>query len=323
MKKVNKSTRKKIFVSGGAGFIGSNLVKKLLDIGYYVTAYDNLSLGKIDFIENYLTNPAFRFAKEDLLNIHALKENMADHDAVFHMAANSDISYGMKFTDIDLKQGILATYNILECMRLNKIEKIVFASSSAIYGEPTKMPTPEDYGPLLPISFYGASKLACEGYITAFVHNFGMQAWIYRFANIIGKNGTHGVIYDFIKKLRETPNRLEILGDGRQAKPYVYVEDCVEGMLFAYEHSHDAVNYFNLTGSGTTDVNRIAKIVVQEMGLKNVEFVYTGQSRGWKGDVPQVELDAIRINKLGWRPKYSSDEAVEIATRILVRQIER
>lgn len=321
MKEKNKLAKQKIFISGGAGFIGSNLVERLVQSGCFVTAYDNLSLGKKEFIEAHLDNPNFKFVQKGLLNFAILKKYMTGHDIVFHMAANSDISSGVNFTDVDLKQGVLATYNVLECMRLNKIKRIIFGSTSAVYAEAKKMPTSEDYGPLLPISFYGASKLGCEGYITAFVHNFGMQAWIYRFANVVGKNATHGVIYDFIKKLRKTPRCLQILGDGKQRKPYIFVDDCLKGMFFGYRYANEAVNCFNLAGRGTTDVDTIARIVVQEMGLKNVEFVYTGQNRGWQGDVPQVRLDATKIKKLGWKPKYTSEQAVKLATKILIKQI--
>ncbi len=318
----SRLTGKRIFISGGAGFIGSNLAGLLLGMGCRVTAFDNLSLGKVSFIENYLDNPAFNFVEEDLLNKKVLRKAMAGHDIVFHLAANSDISDSSQSTDIDLKLGVIATYNVLENMRLNKIEEIVFSSTSTIYGEPDLKPTPEDYGPLLPISFYGASKLACEGYITAFAHNFGIRAWIYRLANIVGPNGTHGVIYDFIHKLKKSPRCLKILGDGKQSKPYLYIDDCLEGMLFAYEHGRNEVNYFNLTCRDTTNVTTIAKFVIREMGLKNVRFDYTGQSRGWSGDVPQVELDPAKINKLGWKPTYSSDEAVRLAVKDLVEELE-
>ena len=218
-----------VFLTGGAGFIGSNLAAFLLEQGYRVTIYDNLVLGKREFIEPLLGDDC-RFIEADLLDLERVKGEMAGHDLVFHLAANSDISYGAEFTDVDLKNGTLATYHVLEAMRVNEIKRIVFASTSAVYGVAETLPTPEDYGPLYPISLYGASKLACEGLITAFAHNFGQQAWIYRFANIIGRNGTHGALVDFIRRPRKTPDRLQILGDGRQAKPYIHVSDCVGAM---------------------------------------------------------------------------------------------
>lgn len=321
MKKTNKLTKKKIFVTGGAGFIGTNLVGRLLDIGCRVTVYDNLSLGKEEFIKKYFANPHFKFVKEDLLNLDILNENIANHNLVFHLAANSDISFNSQSTDIDLKQGTIATYNVLEAMRMNGIKEIVFASTSAVYSEPTKMPTPEVYGPLFPISLYGASKLACEGLISAFCHSFDFKTWIFRFANITGINGTHGVIYDFIKKLKNNPNRLKILGDGNQSKPFLHVSECVDGMIYGYSHSFDAVNVFNLTCKGATNVKTIAKIVIYEMGLKDVRLEFSGADRGWKGDVSQVRLADSKLKRLGWKAKLTSDEAVRIGVKELLNQI--
>ena len=312
---------RKAFVTGGAGFIGSNLVESLLNEGFNVTAYDNLSLGKGAFIEKFLTRPSFKFVKEDLLKIDALKKHMAGHDAIFHMAANSDISHGARFTDVDLKQGTIATYNVLEAMRINGIREIIFSSSSAVYGEPSKMPTDEGYGPLLPISLYGASKLACEGLISAFCHNFNFRAWVFRFGNIVGINGTHGVIYDFIKKLRGNPGKLEVLGDGSQSKPYLHVRECTEGMLYGYSHSSNEINVFNLACEGASSVTTIAETVIEEMGLEKVSVEYTGGKRGWVGDVPQVRLDHSNMERLGWKAKHTSDEAMRIATRELLKQI--
>lgn len=320
-KKINKLVKKSIFVTGGAGFIGSNLVSKLLNMGYRVTAYDNLSLGKIEFVEKHFTNPKFKFINGDLLNIDVLKENIANHKVVFHMAANSDINLNTHSTDVDLKQGTIATYNILEAMRINRIKEIVFASTSTIYGEPTKKPTPENYGPLLPISLYGASKLACEGLISAFCHNFGFKSWIFRFANIVGTNGTHGVIYDFIKKLRNNPKKLKIMGDGNQSKPYLHVSECIDGMLYGYSHSTDDVNVFNLTCKDATNVKTIAKIIFVEMGLMDIRIKFSRGNRGWIGDVPQVELDDSKLNKIGWKTKFNSNEAVKKSVKELLKQI--
>jgi len=198
------------------------------------------------------------------------------------------------------------------------VKQIVFSSSSTVYGETPSIPLPENYGPLLPISVYGAAKLAAEALISSFCHTFDMQGWIFRFANVVGERGTHGVIVDFIKKLRRNPKELEILGDGRQRKNYLYVEDCVDGILFGFDHSKDQINLFNLGSTGATEVTRIAEMVVEEMGLKDVKFSYTGGERGWKGDVPKFQFDVSKINKLGWNAKYSSDEAVRKAIRDLL-----
>ena len=306
------------FITGGAGFIGSNLVKSLIEEND-VTVYDDLSLGKKEFVSKYIGSSKFKFIEADLLDFNVLKDSIKGHDIVFHLAANSDISNN-QLTDIDLKNGTIATYNVLEAMRRNNIRQVVFSSSSAVYGEANIKPTSEDFGPLLPISLYGASKLACEGLIAAFCHNFGMKAWIFRFANIAGDRGTHGVIVDFIRKLGKNSKEMEILGDGEQAKPYLYVKDCVEGMLYGFANSNDEVNYFNLSSDGSTKVKMIASILVEEMGLKNVEFKFTGTSRGWPGDVPEVEMDTRKLAKLGWKCKLSSDESLRKAVRELLKE---
>lgn len=311
----------KIFVTGGAGFIGSNLCGFLLKRGHAVTAYDNLLLGRREFLRDFKGNPRFRFVKADLLDKKRLFKEIKGHDCVFHMAANSDIGQGAKYTDLDLNIGTIATYNVLEGMRLKGIGKIVFASSSAIYGDsPRIMPTPEDYGPLFPISFYGASKLACEALISAFCHNYGIRAWIYRFANIIGRNGTHGAACDFVARLIEDPTRLRVLGDGAQAKPYLHVSDCVEGIWFGYTHAKEELNYFNLAVAGATTVRRIAERVIREMGLPRTKIEYTGGMRGWRGDVPQVRLDGKKLARLGWGASRTSDKAVELGVGELVGQ---
>ena len=194
-----------------------------------------------------------------------------------------------------------------------------FASSSTIYGETPPFALPENYGPLLPISVYGAAKLAAEGLISSFCHTFDMQGWIFRFANVVGERGTHGVIVDFINKLRKNPKELEILGDGKQKKPYLYVKECVDGILFGFEHANEKMNFFNLGCDSITEVTRIGELVAEEMGLKNVIFRYTGGKRGWKGDVPQFQFDIEKIRKLGWKPKYNSDEAVKKAIQDLLQ----
>jgi len=311
----------KIFITGGAGFIGSNLVDKLMKENYKVVVYDNLSSGKKKFVSPYLANSNFKLITGDLLNKNLLGKNMKGCDIVFHLAANSDISYGTKYTDVDLKQGTIATYNLLEVMRRRDVKKIVFASTSAVYGEAKIAPTAENYGPLFPISYYGASKLACEGLISAFCQNYNIQAWIFRFANVVGKNGTHGVVVDFIKKLRKNPRALEILGDGRQAKPYLYAKECVEGILYGVKNSDKRLNYFNLSCPGATRTKIIADIVVKEMDLKNVSYKYTGGKRGWLGDVPQVRLDPTKINNLGWKAKLTSSQAVKMGVQALLKQI--
>lgn len=316
----------KILVTGGAGFIGSNLSRKLSDSKYFpveeIVVIDNLSLGKKEFIDDLIDDERFFFYKEDLLNFETTLKIFEKHnfDLVWHLSANSDIGYGAKFTDWDLKQGTLVTYNILECMKRTNVKKIIFASTSAIYGEATVLPTPENYGPLHPISFYGASKLACEGLITAFCHNFEFQAWIYRFGNIVGKNGTHGAIFDFINKLKRNQSELEVLGNGNQAKPYLYAEDCVDGMAFGFKNSSSQVNFFNLACEGATSVSVIAKSVI-DIVSPTANIKYTGGERGWVGDVAQVRLDTKKMEDIGWKATYTSDEAVKKAIDDLVKKV--
>lgn len=307
----------KAFVTGGAGFIGSHLVDRLIEKGNKVTVFDNLSSGKKDFINHHFDNKNFIFIEDDLLNKKRMKETIKDHDVVFHIAANPDVRGGATDPSIAEKD-MQATYNLLDAMRKTDVKKIVFSSSSVIYGETPEKPLPENYGPLLPISVYGAAKLASEGLISSFAHTFDMQGWIFRFANVVGIRGTHGVIVDFINKLKKNPNELEILGDGKQKKPYLYVTECVDGIMHGFERSDEEINVFNLGVDSATRVTRIGELVVEEMGLKDVEFKYTGGKRGWKGDVPHFQFDIGKIKKLGWKPELSSDEAVRKAIRDLL-----
>lgn len=305
----------KVFVTGGAGFIGSHLVDKLINKGNIVTVYDNLSSGKKQYIKQHLENNNFSFIQADLLDLKQVKKEIKGHDVVFHIAANPHVRLGEKQTDLDLKYETIATYNVLESIRVNNIKKIIFSSSSVVYGETPEISLTETYGPTLPISLYGAGKLASEGLISAFCGTFDLQAWIYRFANVVGTRGTHGVVVDFIEKLKRNPKELEILGDGKQCKPYLHVSDCVEGIIFGLEHSYDKINLLNLGCKTNTTVTKIAEMVVEEMGLNGVSFKYTGGKRGWKGDVPRFQLDADKMNKLGWNERYTSDEAVKKAIK--------
>ena len=310
------------FVTGGAGFIGSHLVDRLVREGYEgIVVYDNFSSGRREFIEHHLGKRYFRLVEADLLDWERVdRELEEEYDVVFHLAAIPDVRIGSIKPEVS-KIDIMATYNLLDAMRRRDIEKIVFSSSSTVYGEAPPIPLKEDFGPLLPISMYGAAKLACEGLISSFSHTYDMKAWIFRFANVVGPRCTHGVIYDFIRKLRKNPEELEILGDGRQKKSYLYISDCIDGMIYALERSKERINLFNLGTEGATEVNEIARMVVEEMGLKSVRFRYTGGDRGWKGDVPRFRFDIGKIRSMGWRPRYDSDEAVRKAIRDLLREI--
>ena len=302
----------KYFITGGAGFIGSHLVDHLIEENNEVTVYDDLSLGSSKFIEQHFGKSNFHFVNADLFDFDTLSQSITGHDFIFHLAANPDIRAGTEKTDLDLKQGILATYNVLEAMRLNNIKKIVFTSSGTVYGEVTE-PVAENLGPLLPISLYGAGKLSAEGFISAFCHLFDMRAWIFRLANVVGTRCGHGVIFDFINKLRQDQTRLEVLGDGRQEKSYLHIDDCIDGILLGIERSQEQVNVLNLGTDSFTNVTIIAKTVIEAMDLSGVKIEYTGGERGWKGDVPQVKFDIRKIKQVGYKPKYSSDEAVRRA----------
>lgn len=309
---------KKILVTGGTGFIGSHLVDCLMKKGNRVLVFDNLSSGRMEFIEHHLENPDFSFVKGDLLDAEAIETACKDVDMVYHVAANPDVKLGASDTKVHLDQNILATYNLLEAMRKSNAKKIAFTSTSTVYGEASIMPTPEDYGPLIPISLYGASKLACEALITSYSHTFDMQAWIFRFANIVGPRSTHGITVDFIKKLKENSHRLEILGDGKQEKSYLHVSECVNSILFAIEKSKEEVNIFNIGSEDTISATEIGKIVVEEMGLSGVEFTYTGGSRGWKGDVPRMRLGIEKLKTIGWKPEYTSERSVRETARAVL-----
>lgn len=302
------------FVTGGAGFAGSYVVDRLSKRGE-VIVYDNLSWGKEELIKHHLGEDNFHFIKADILDFKLLKEAMEGCDVVFHFAAWNDIEAGTRNTELDLKNGTIGTYNVLIAMKENGIKEVVFSSSAALYGEALNTSIAEDYGPQLPISLYGASKLACEGLISACCHLFSMKSWIFRFSNVVGKRQTHGVILDFIRKLQQNPEELEILGDGTQERPFFLADDCAEGILFAYDHAREPVNLFNLGCSSFTDITTVAKIVVEEMGLQGVKFKYTGGKRGWPGDVLVVHFNVEKIGKMGWQAKHSSDEAVRLATR--------
>ena len=307
------------FVTGGAGFIGSFVVDRLAKKNM-VTVYDNLSTGKEEFIASHFGQPYFKFVKADLLDFHRLHEAMRDHESVWHIAANPDIRKGTESTRVDLEQNTLATYNALEAARRCDIKTFVFSSTSTVYGRAKVMPTPEDAGPCLPISLYGASKLACEGLVSAYAELYGIKSWIYRFANIIGHRSTHGIIYDMVEKLNKDRRTLEVLGNGKQRKSYLLVEECVDAMVFGFRHAKDQVNYFNLGADDQVTVKRIIDIIVEEAKLKDTKVKYTGGESGWKGDVPRFLLDTRKMARLGWSAKHTSEEAIREAARIVITE---
>jgi UDP-glucose 4-epimerase len=309
-------------ITGGAGFIGSHLAEELLARGWAVRVLDNLSTGSMENVLHLESNARFDFRNGYCQSIKDVQDAMKECDVVFHLAANREVRTGLTNTRVDLEQNVIATHNVLECMRRSETAKtLVFSSTSTVYGDAIIIPTPEDYGPLEPISLYGASKLACEALISAFCHMFALRAIIYRFANVVGARCNHGVVYDFIRKLKKNPKELEILGDGRQSKSYLLVDDCVEAFLFGLEHSEDLLKVYNVGSEDRINVTTIARVVVEEMGLRDVNFHYSGGvngGRGWKGDVKEMLLDVSKLKGLGWKPRHNSLESIRSTTRSLI-----
>jgi UDP-glucose 4-epimerase len=314
-----------VFVTGGAGFIGSHLVDRMIGRGVRVTVYDNFVSGKREWIAHHASNPLFKLVEADLLDRAKLTEAIAGHDVVWHFGANTDIPSGFKQTRLDLDNCVVATCNTLEAMKTHGIQRMLFASSGAVYGEVASTSTTEVAGPLLPLSLYGAGKLACEAFISAYASLFGIRAWMFRFGNVIGSRMGHGVIYDFIQKLMKNPHELEILGDGKQEKNYFMVDECLDGMEHALEHipmtAEKPSDVFNLGAQSSSPVPTIARIVIEEMGLKDVKYRYTGGRGGWPGDQPRVQLVFDQMKKHGWSAKRSSDEAVRLAARAVIHDL--
>ena len=299
----------KAFVSGGAGFIGSNLVDRLLDVGHEVTVYDNLSTGLLQFLKNARDFDRFRLVEGDLLDEGSLSEAIAGHEFVFHLAANADVRFGTEHPRRDLEQNTIVTNNVLEAMRKNGISKIAFASTGSVYGDATVIPTPENAPFPIQTSLYAASKLAGEGLIAAYCGGFGFQSWIFRFVSILGERYTHGHVFDFYRKLKQNPSRLEVLGNGKQRKSYLYIQDCIDAMLFALEKSNESVNVLNLGVDGYCEVNDSIGWICEELEV-TPKLEYSGGDRGWIGDNPFIFLDTSKIRDLGWKPKLSIQEGV-------------
>ena len=299
----------KAFVSGGAGFIGSSLVDRLLDVGHEVTVYDNLSTGLLQFLEYARDFDRFRLVEGDLLDEDSLSEAIAGHEFVFHLAANADVRFGTEHPRRDLEQNTIVTNNVLEAMRKNGISKIAFASTGSVYGDATVIPTPENAPFPIQTSLYAASKLAGEGLIAAYCGGFGFQSWIFRFVSILGERYTHGHVFDFYRKLKQNPSRLEVLGNGKQRKSYLYIQDCIDAMLFALEKSNESVNVLNLGVDGYCEVNDSIGWICEELGV-TPKLEYSGGDRGWIGDNPFIFLDTSKIRDLGWKPKLSIQDGV-------------
>jgi UDP-glucose 4-epimerase len=311
----------KTLVTGGAGFIGSHLVDKLIDLGKDVRVIDNFASGSREHLTQWNDDPRMEIMEVDLLDVAFLDSALKGCDEVYHLAANPEVNAKNASPEDHFRQNIEATYNLLEAMKRSGKQKfIAFTSSSTVYGEAETIPTREDYGPLVPISLYGASKLACEALLTAYASMYGFRAIIYRLANVVGPRSNHGVIYDFVHKLRDNPDELEVLGDGSQSKSYLYIEDCITGLLKGMERGN-RVDIYNIGSWDRTNVLEIAETVKDEMGLSGARIRLTGGidgGRGWRGDVKIMQLDMEELRSVGWTPIYGSLEAVKLTARSLI-----
>jgi len=316
----------KILVTGGAGFIGSHLCDSLAEHNCEITILDNFSAGLIGNIQHLLEQMPrkVKLLKGDCTNSINVKKALRNVEMVFHFAANPEVRLELSDPKTCFRQNIYATYALLQQLRANpKPHTIIFVSTSTVYGEPETIPTPENYAPLQPISLYGASKLASEALISAYAHTYNLKAVIYRLANTVGPRSQHGVIHDFIQKLKKNPNELEILGDGAQTKSYLYISDCIKAMLLGLEKSKNQVEIYNIGSEDQIDVKTIAQIIIEEMELKNVKLTYTGGvngGRGWKGDVKNMLLDVSKLKSLGWKPKYTSAQAIKTAAQTILKE---
>ena len=316
----------RILVTGAAGFIGSHLTDRLLERGLEVIGFDNLSSGSRANLATALRNPRFRFVEDDILDPRAIRQALEKCVLVFHLAADPEVRVGAENPDSHFRQNLEGTYNLLETVRERSTEtRLIFASTSTVYGEASVVPTPESYGPMLPISTYGATKLGCEALAASYTELLPLQVIIFRFANVVGSLSRHGVIYDFIKKLQKNPNELEVLGDGTQTKSYLHISDCIDAFLMTLSDQlwGKKMEIYNIGSEEQTNVLNIARIVTETMGLKKVKIRTTTGLGGkaWPGDVPKMQLDISRIKTRGWTPKIRSDEAVRLASKELVQEL--
>ena len=297
------------FVTGAAGFIGSTVVDRLLARGQIVVGYDNLSTGMIKFLEGALSNPNFRFMEGDLQDVETLNRAMREAEFVFHLAANADVRFGTERPRRDLEQNTIVTFNVLEAMRANGARRIAFSSTGSIYGEAAVFPTPEDAPFPVQTSLYGASKLACEGLIQAYCEGFGFQSYIFRFVSVLGERYTHGHVFDFYQRLLASPDYLDVLGNGRQRKSYMYVGDCVDAIFLAIDRAQAKTNIFNLGNDEYIELNESISWISEYLGVRP-RLIYSGGDRGWIGDNPFIFLDTRRIQALGWKPSLTIRDGV-------------
>ncbi|OGT42157.1 MAG: nucleoside-diphosphate sugar epimerase [Gammaproteobacteria bacterium RIFCSPHIGHO2_12_FULL_40_19] len=308
----------KCFVTGAAGFIGSNLVDRLLQDGHTVVGVDNFSTGLAEFLNAARQNKLFTLFEGNLLDRDFLNGAMHDCDIVFHLAANADVRFGADHPEKDLQQNTIATSHVLMAMQKNRIQKIIFASTGSIYGDAEIIPTPENSPFPIQTSFYGASKLAAESLIQAYCEGFGFQTWIFRFVSILGERYTHGHVFDFYKQLLAHPDQLNVLGDGKQKKSYLYVQDCINAILFSLNFSKEKINIFNLGTDEYCEVNNSIQWISDYLKI-TPKVVYSGGKKGWIGDNPFIFLDCKKIHDLGWNPKLSIKEGVIQTLQFLER----
>lgn len=311
-------------ITGGAGFIGSYIAEKLVENGTDTKVIDNLVTGKKENLSKCFDQDNFSFLEYDLGNLDGIENHLGDVDILFHFAADPEVRTGYSKPEDSFEQNIVNTFNLLQKIKQSKIKKIVFASSSSVYGDAKIIPTNEEYGPLSPISHYGASKLACEAMVSSFCHNYNIEGVILRLANVIGLRGRHGLIWDLVHKLKINQDELELLGDGKQTKSFIHISDAINGIFSSLNNLQDKVEVFNLGSEDSVEIMDVAKIVCKNMGLNEIKINLTGgvdDGRGWKGDIKIAHLDISKLKNLGWRPKLSSLEAADLTSQEIIDEV--
>ena len=311
-------------ITGGAGFIGSYIAEKLVENGTDTKVIDNLVTGKKENLSKCFDQDNFSFLEYDLGNLDGIEDHLGDADILFHFAADPEVRTGYSKPEDSFEQNIVNTFNLLQKIKQSKIKKIVFASSSSVYGDAKIIPTNEEYGPLSPISHYGASKLACEAMVSSFCHNYNIEGVILRLANVIGLRGRHGLIWDLVHKLKINQDELELLGDGKQTKSFIHISDAINGIFSSLNNLQDKVEVFNLGSEDSVEIMDVAKIVCKNMGLNEIKINLTGgvdDGRGWKGDIKIAHLDISKLKNLGWRPKLSSLEAADVTSQEIIDEV--
>jgi len=311
-------------ITGGAGFIGSYIAEKLVENGTDTKVIDNLVTGKKENLSKCFDQDNFSFLEYDLGNLDGIEDHLGDADILFHFAADPEVRTGYSKPEDSFEQNIVNTFNLLQKIKQSKIKKIVFASSSSVYGDAKIIPTNEEYGPLSPISHYGASKLACEAMVSSFCHNYNIEGVILRPANVIGLRGRHGLIWDLVHKLKINQDELELLGDGKQTKSFIHISDAIDGIFNSLNNLQDKVEVFNLGSEDSVEIMDVAKIVCKNMGLNEIKINLTGgvdDGRGWKGDIKIAHLDITKLKNSGWIPKLSSINAADITSHEIIKEV--